>query len=344
MQTIDAQEFSRQIDAQREAIRKTLARFQKPTISLSVWQLVNTLTPFFALWALAAYLYPRVSYGLVLPVVVLAAGFMVRAFIIFHDCTHGSFFESQAANDWAGRLLGVVVFTPYDYWKHEHNIHHATAGNLDKRGIGDVPTWTVEEYRAKAWYARLGYRLMRHPLILLTVVSFYVFAIAHRFWFPGTGRREKMSVIYTNLGLTAVMGGLVWLLGWQAVLAIQLPLLLVASAGGLWLFYVQHNFEGTYWEHQSDWDFYKAGLLGSSFYKLPAVLNWFTGNIGYHHIHHLSPRIPNYNLPKVHRADPIFQQVRPLTLWRSFKSLSYRLWDEQRKMLVGFSVLRNGRT
>ncbi|GAB4480401.1 MAG: fatty acid desaturase [Anaerolineales bacterium] len=339
----DVQEFSRQIEASREAIRKTLTRFQKPVISLSVWQLVNTLTPFFALWALAAYLYPRVSYWLVLPVVVLAAGFMVRAFIIFHDCTHGSFFSRQAANDVVGRLLGVVVFTPYDYWKHEHNIHHATAGNLDKRGIGDVPTWTVEEYRAKPWVARLGYRLMRQPLILLTVVSFYVFAISHRFWLPGTGRREKMSVVYTNLALTAVIGALVWLLGWQAVAAIQIPLLLVASAGGLWLFYVQHNFEGTYWEHQPDWDFYKAGLLGSSFYKLPAILNWFTGNIGYHHIHHLSPRIPNYNLPKVHQADPIFQQVRPLTLWRSFKSLSYRLWDEQRKMLVGFSVLRNRR-
>ena len=337
------QDFARQIEVQRASIRETLARYQKPSIPRSTWQLVNTLAPFFGLWAAAAYVYQHYSYWFVLPLVILAAGFMVRAFIIFHDCCHGSFFASKEANDIVGRILGVFVFTPYDYWKHDHAVHHATAGNLDKRGVGDVPTWTVAEYHSKPWYARLGYHLMRNPFILLTAVAFYVFAISHRFWLPGVGKREKWSVIYTNLALAVVIAGLIWLVGWQAFLAIQLPLLLMASSGGIWLFYVQHNFEGTYWEHQKEWDFYQAGLFGSSYYKLPAVLNWFTGNIGYHHIHHLSPRSPNYYLPKVQKDHPLFEQVRPLTLLRSLKSLSYRLWDENRKMLVGFNVLRNNR-
>lgn len=329
-------QLAQQIDQKRETIRKILASYQKPSISRSVWQLANTLVPFFVSWALTALVFNRFSYWLALPLALFTAGFMVRAFIIFHDCTHGSFFQSKTANDLVGRVLGVLVFTPYDYWKHEHNIHHATAGNLDKRGTGDVPTWTVEEYRSKPWYARLGYRLLRNPFFLLTAVAFYIFAISHRFWLPGTGQREKASVIYTNLALALALGLLVWALGWQTVLAVQGTVLLLAASGGLWLFYVQHNFEDTYWERQDAWDFYKAGLLGSSFYKLPAILNWFTGNIGYHHIHHLSPRIPNYNLPRVHSADPIFQQVEPLTLWRSFKSLSYRLWDERQNKLVGF--------
>ena len=336
-------EFSQQIDAQRASIRATLARYQNPSISRSTWQLMNTLVPFFGLWAAAAYVYQNFSYWFVLPIVILAAGFMVRAFIIFHDTCHGSFFASKRMNDIVGRILGVIVFTPYDYWKHDHSVHHATAGNLDKRGIGDVPTWTVEEYRSKPWYMRLAYRLMRQPLILLTVVAFYIFAISHRFWLPSAGWREKQSVIYTNLGLAVVIAGLIWLVGWQTFLAVQLPILLLASSGGIWLFYVQHNFEGTYWEHQSNWDFYKAGLIGSSFYKLPAILNWFSGNIGYHHLHHLSPRIPNYYLPKAQKDHPLFEQVRPLTLLGSLKSLSYRLWDENRKILVGFNVLRNRR-
>lgn len=336
-------DFSEQIDAQRASIRATLACYQTPSISRSTWQLINTLVPFFALWAAAAYVHQNFSYWFVLPIVILAAGFMIRAFIIFHDTCHGSFFTSKHTNDIVGRILGVIVFTPYDYWKHDHSVHHATAGNLDKRGIGDVPTWTVEEYRSKPWYMRLAYRLMRHPLILLTVVSFYVFAISHRFWLPSAGWREKQSVIYTDLALGVVIAGLIWLVGWQTFLAVQLPILILASSGGLWLFYVQHNFEGTYWEHQTDWDFYKAGLLGSSYYKLPAILNWFSGNIGYHHLHHLSPRIPNYYLPKAQKDHPLFEQVRPLTLLGSFKSLSYRLWDENRKILVGFNVLRNRR-
>ncbi len=343
MQFPNYENLAKQIDIQKKAIRETLARYQTPSVPRSVWQMVNTLVPFFATWALSVYTFYRFPYWVSLLPILLTAGFMVRAFIIFHDCCHGSFFESKTANDWVGRILGVLVWTPYDEWKHDHSVHHATAGNLDKRGTGDVPTWTVAEYQSKPWYARLGYRLMRNPVILLTAVSFYVFAISHRFWLPGTGRRERQSVIFTNIGLTALVSGLIWLVGWQAFLAIQLPVLLLASSGGIWLFYVQHNFDGTYWERQPKWDFYQAGLYGSSYYKLPAVLNWFTGNIGFHHIHHLSPRIPNYYLPKVHFENPVFQSVRPLTLLRSLKSMTYRLWDEERKMMVGFNVLRNKR-
>jgi omega-6 fatty acid desaturase (delta-12 desaturase) len=343
MQFPSYSDLAGQIETQRSNIREILNQYSRPNISRSVWQMINTLVPFFAMWALAAYVFKNYSFWWMLPVTVLAAGFMVRAFIIFHDCCHGSYFQRKAANDIVGRMLGIIVFTPYDYWKHDHAVHHASAGNLDKRGVGDVPTWTIEEYESKPWYARMGYRLMRHPVILFTFVAFYVFAISHRFWLPGVGRREKESVIFTNLGIAAVLGVLTWLLGWQTVLAVQLPVLMMAAVGGLWLFYVQHNFEDTYWERQENWDFYKAGLLGSSYYQLPAILNWFTGNIGFHHIHHLSPKIPNYNLPKVHRQHEIFQQVKPLTMWRSLKSLTYRLWDEEKQAMVGFNVLRNRR-
>jgi omega-6 fatty acid desaturase (delta-12 desaturase) len=334
------EEFAQQIEMQKANIREILQPYTRPSIPRSVWQIINTLVPYVLLWALMAYTANHYPFWITLLLTIPAAGFMVRGFIIFHDCCHGSFFEQKAANDWFGRALGVIVFTPYDYWKHDHAIHHATAGNLDKRGVGDVPTWTVEEYASKPWFARLGYRLMRHPVILLTFVAFYIFAISHRIWLPGVGPRERNSVIYTNLALTALVAGLIWIMGWQAYLLIQLPVLLIASAGGIWLFYVQHNFDGTYWEHQTSWDFYKAGLMGSSYYKLPAVLNWFTGNIGFHHIHHLSPKIPNYYLPKVHFKYEIFQSVQPLTLMRSMKSLGYRLWDEQNKRMVGFDILK----
>lgn len=343
MQFPDLSELSRQIETQQNTIRSALKPYSHASVPRSVWQLINTLVPFFFLWALAAYIYSHYAFWPLLLITPLAAGFMVRAFIIFHDCCHGSFFQSKAANDWVGRVLGVIVFTPYEYWKHSHSIHHASAGDLDKRGVGDVTTWTVDEYRSKAWYARWGYRLMRHPMFLLTIAPLLMFALVQRTWRPGVGRREKLSVIYTNIALVVVIACLIWWIGWQAFLAVELPILWIATVSGVWLFYVQHNFEGTYWERHPSWNFYKAGLLGSSYYKLPTVLNWFTGNIGFHHIHHLAPKIPNYFLPRVHAAAPIFQQVPPLTIARSLKSLRYRLWDEEHKIMVGFNVLANRR-
>jgi acyl-lipid omega-6 desaturase (Delta-12 desaturase) len=339
MQYLTRQELSDQIEIQRDTIRAALKEYSHASIAHSVWQLVNSVVPFILLWALGAYVYIHYSFWPLLLITPLAAGFMVRTFIIFHDCCHGSFFEAKAANNWVGRVLGVLVLTPYDYWKHDHSVHHATAGNLDKRGVGDVATWTVDEYQSKPWSARLVYRLMRGPIMLLAVGPFFVFAVVHRFWRAEVGRREKASVFFTDIALFAVIALLIGLVGWRAFLAVQIPILWFGTLGGVWLFYVQHNFEGTYWERQPSWDFYKAGLLGSSFYKLPAVLNWFTGNIGFHHIHHLAPKVPNYNLPKAQVAHPIFQQVRPLTFRRSLKSLGYRFWDEEQKMMVGFSAI-----
>lgn len=318
--------------------RKILAPYQSPDARRSWWQVINTTIPFLALWPVM-YLSLSVSYWLTLALSIVAAGFLVRIFILFHDCGHGSFFKSQKLNDVVGFITGVMTFTPYFEWKHNHAIHHATAGNLDKRGVGDVLTLTVEEYLSLPWWKKVGYRIMRNPLILFTVGSFIVFAVTHRFWGPGAGKRERWSVIWTNLALVAVFAPLMLWLGWREVLLVQAPILFFASSAGVWLFYVQHNFEGTYWERKDNWDFLKTGLEGSSFYKLPAVLNWFTGNIGFHHIHHLAPKIPNYKLPRVHKENPIFQ-VEPLTLRKSLKSLGFRLWDEQNKCMVGYGALK----
>lgn len=318
-----------------------VARYTKPDTWRSIWQIVNSVLPFMVMWALMV-LSLQVGYWLTFLLSIPAAGFMVRMFIIFHDCCHGSFFKDHRANEIIGSLLGVLVLTPFYQWKRDHSIHHATAGDLDRRGTGDVLTLTVKEYLALPWYKKFGYRILRNPLILFTVGSFIDFVLLQRFSTPSAGKRERTSVLWTNVSLAAVVVALMGLVGWQAFLLVEMPILLIATSAGVWLFYVQHNFDGTYWEHHDKWEFFKAGISGSSFYKLPGILNWFTGNIGYHHIHHLSPKIPNYKLPVAYRENPIFQ-IQPLTIPRSLKSLGYRLWDEERKMLVGFNVLRNNR-
>ena len=318
-----------------------VARYAMPDLWRSIWQIVNSVAPFIVMWALMA-LSLRVGYWLTLLLSVPAAGFMVRMFIIFHDCCHGSFFKDRRANEITGNLLGVLVLTPFYQWQRDHSIHHATAGDLDRRGIGDVPTLTVKEYIALPWYKKVGYRILRNPLILFTVGSFIDFVVLQRFSTASAGPRERTSVWWTNVLLAAVVVSLMGLVGWQAFLLVEVPILLIATSAGVWLFYVQHNFEGTYWEHHDKWEFFKVGISGSSFYKLPGILNWFTGNIGYHHIHHLSPKIPNYKLPVAYKENPLFH-IQPLTIPKSMKSLGYRLWDEERKMLVGFNVLRNYR-
>ncbi|HSK66850.1 MAG TPA: fatty acid desaturase [Anaerolineales bacterium] len=315
-----------------------VSKYAYPETWRSVWQIANSLVPFLLMWYVM-YRSLEVGYWLTLLLAVPTAGFMVRCFIIFHDCCHGSFFKSIKANDRLGLVLGVLVLTPYYEWKHDHAIHHATAGDLDRRGIGDVYTMTVEEYLAAPWYKKLGYRIMRNPLILFTVGATIVFAITHRFWRPGAGKRERSSVVWTDLAIAGVVGWLVLEIGWAAFLMVELPVLLIACGAGVWLFYVQHNFDPTYWERHQNWDFFNAGMDGSSFYKLPKVLQWFTGNIGFHHIHHLSPRIPNYKLEKCHNENPVFQ-IEPLTIRKSMKSLFFRLWDEREKMLVGWEALK----
>jgi len=318
-----------------------VAKYAFPSTLRSIWQVLNSVIPFIGLW----YVMVRsleIGYWLTLLLAIPTAGFMVRTFIIFHDCTHGSFFKSIKANDRLGLMLGVLVVTPYYAWKHDHAIHHATAGDLDRRGVGDVLTLTVAEYIALPWWKKIGYRIMRNPLILFTVGSFIVFVFTHRFPGARSGKRERSSVVWTNIALIAVIGWIILQIGWKALLLVEVPVLLLATSAGVWLFYVQHNFDGTYWERHDKWEFFKAGVNGSSFYKLPAILNWFTGNIGFHHIHHLSPKIPNYKLPECYKENPIFQ-VTPLTIGRSMRSLFFRLWDEERRMMVGFEALKHYR-
>lgn len=318
-----------------------VARYAMPDTWHSVWQILNSVVPFIAMWALMVASL-RVGFWLTLLLAFPTAGFMVRMFIIFHDCSHGSFFKDLRADEIVGSLLGLLVLTPFYQWKHDHAIHHATAGDLDRRGTGDVLTLTVKEYLALPWYKRFGYRILRNPLILFTVGSFIDFVILQRFPTPTAGKRERTSVVWTNVALAAVVLILMRTVGWQVFLLVEIPILLIATSAGVWLFYVQHNFEGTYWARHDQWEFFKASVNGSSFYKLPGILNWFTGNIGYHHIHHLSPKIPNYKLPVAYKENSVFQ-IQPLTIPKSLKSLGYRLWDEEQKMLVGFNVLRNYR-
>ena len=321
--------------------RPVVAKYARPDLWRSIWQVVNTLIPYAALFYLSMRSL-EISFWLTLPLSILTAGFMVRTFIIFHDCGHGSFFKSRGANKWLGRITGFLVFTPYQRWTHDHAIHHATAGNLDRRGKGDVYTMTVDEYLDAPWWKRFGYRVMRQPVFMFIFGSLIVFVITQRIP-PNKGEREITSAWMTNLALAAWVTLMSFLFGWKAYLVVQFLVIFFGASVGIWLFYVQHNFEGAYWERHDKWDFLKAGLQGSSFYKLPAVLNWFTGNIGFHHIHHLSPKIPNYKLPKAFKENPIFH-VKPLTLWSSFKSLTLRLYDEKTRKLVGWSVLKRYRS
>ena len=246
-----------------------------------------------------------------------------------------------AANHVLGAITGVLTFTPYYHWRREHAIHHASAGDLDRRGTGDVWTLTVQEYLEASRWKRFAYRLARNPVVLFGLAPLYLFVLQQRVPSLKAPLRERCSVDWTNLGIGALAAGLIGIFGLQAYLSIQLTVLMTAGSAGVWLFYVQHQFEGVYWERGDEWDYATAALQGSSFYKLPRVLQWFSGNIGFHHIHHLSPRIPNYHLEKCHQAEPLFQTVKPVTLFSSFKSFTFRLWDEQRRKLVGYRHLKN---
>ena len=321
------------------AWKEIVARYQKPSVGRGVWQIVNTLVPYAALWYLM-YLSLAVSWWLTLPLAVLAGAFLVRVFIIFHDCGHGSFFKSAAANHILGAITGVLTFTPYYHWRWEHAIHHSSAGDLDRRGTGDVWTLTVQEYLEASRWKRFAYRLARNPVVLFVLAPLFLFVVMQRVPSLKAPLRERYSVYWTNLAMGVTAAGLIWVFGLKAYLIIQLTAVMVAGSAGVWLFYVQHQFEGVYWERGDEWDYATAALKGSSFYKLPRVLQWFSGNIGFHHIHHLSPRIPNYFLEKCHKAEPLFQTVKPVTLFSSFKSFTFRLWDEQRRKLVGYRHLR----
>jgi len=318
-----------------------LAPYRKPDPRRSVWQLASAATMYVGTWVLM-YFSLRVSYWLTLALALPAAFFLVRLFIIQHDCGHGAFFRSSWAADITGSILGVLTLTPYHYWKKTHAIHHATSGNLEHRGFGDINTLTVDEYLALSWLGKVRYRVYRHPFILFGVGPAAHFLIVHRLptIVPREWRRERRSILWTDVGLAAlvVTAGLVF--GFREVLLVHLPLLLLSCSIGVWLFYVQHQFEPTYWEHDETWKYESAALEGSSYYRLPRLLHWLTGNIGFHHIHHLNARIPNYRLPEVFRKHPELQRVTQLTLWESLKCMRLTLWDEQARRLVPFSFLR----
>ncbi len=315
--------------------KEVVARYQQPSIPRACWQVVNTVVPFIGTWVLM-YFSLKISLLLTFALAVLAGGLLIRTFILFHDCCHGSFFKSQAANHMLGRLTGLLTLTPYRHWRWEHTLHHATSGNLNRRGIGDIWTLTVSEYRASPPLKRIAYRVVRNPLVLFGIGPLVLFFFLHRVVSPKAPRREKLSVHWTNLSVALMFAGLIALFGLKAFLLIQTTILLVGGAAGVWLFYVQHQFEDTYWETDPNWDFFMAAVRGSSYYKLPKWLQWFSGNIGFHHIHHLSSRIPNYHLERCHNSEPLFQSVRPMTLRASLKSLGLRLWDEDKRSLVGY--------
>ncbi|MBM4117436.1 fatty acid desaturase [bacterium] len=319
--------------------RAAVEPFERSSLARSLGQLATSVLPYLLLWV-AMPLSLRVSYWLTLPLALTAAGFLVRSFIVCHDCGHGAFFRSRLANRVVGYLTGLIAFLPSTGWSQEHARHHAGSGNLDRRGDGDIWTLTVAEYRAASRARRLAYRLYRHPLVLLGLGPLYVFLLNYRFWHRGEGKRARWSKVWTNLGLAVIALAASLTIGLRAYLAIQLPVILLAGTAGIWLFYVQHQFEGTYWKRTGDWDYLDQALAGASFYRLPRLLQWLTGNIGYHHIHHLSPRVPNYFLQSCHESSPLFQAVPPLTLRASLRCLRFRLWDEDAGRLVGFAAAR----
>ena len=319
--------------------QQAVAGHREPVLRRSVWQLVNSVIPYFALWGLMIWTLST-SYWITLALAVVAAGFLVRIFIIFHDCGHGSFFRSRRANRLTEFVTGVLTFTPYRQWRHKHALHHATSGNLDRRGPGEIWTLTVQEYLEASRWKRLSYRLARNPLVLFGLAPLYVFLVQQRFPSRAVGKRERRGVHWTNGALLAIVVLMGLTIGIKAYVLVQLPVMLFAAAAGVWLFYVQHQFEDVQWKRGADWDYAEAALQGSSFYKLPKVLQWFSGNIGFHHIHHLSPAIPNYNLERCHEECLIFRQVEPVTLRGSLRALSFRLWDERHRELVSFRRLR----
>jgi len=277
------------------------------------------------------------AYTWTLILALFAAAFLVRIFILFHDCVHGSFFSRQGANTFFGYLLGVLVFTSFEDWRYAHLHHHATYANLDSRGFGDIWTMTLLEYENSSKKKRLQYRLYRNPVVMIGLGALFTFLLGNRLPTRKVKRKERMSVFFTNLLIVGMVLLADRFIGWRAYLLIQLPVFWFAGMAGVWLFYVQHQFPGGYWARKDDWEPLRAAMEGSSFYKLPTVLRWFSGNIGYHHVHHLSPRIPNYLLKKCYDTIPALQAKAPLPITKSFSCVRLKLWDEERQQMVAFS-------
>jgi acyl-lipid omega-6 desaturase (Delta-12 desaturase) len=319
--------------------REALAPYEQPRLGRSMLDLATSVVPYLGLSVLM-YLAVDVSYLLVLAISVPAAGFLLRTYILFHDCTHGSFLKTKRANHWLGVVLGLLVYSPFQSWRHNHAVHHATAGDLDRRGVGDVPTLTVAEYHSATWKKRLGYRLFRNPFVMFGIGPIYALVLQPRLVSRSARPRLKRSVMGTNVALAVLVTAICLLVGWREFLLVQWPTALLAGSAGVWLFYVQHQFEDAYWENTGEWTYADAALQGSSYLKLPKVLQFFTGNIGLHHVHHLSARIPNYNLQRAHDDNPIFHDVPTISLWDGLRAVRLKLWDEDRGRLVTFAQAR----
>jgi omega-6 fatty acid desaturase (delta-12 desaturase) len=329
---------SGRITTDARALREILGRYREPSLLRSMVEVAITALPFAALWSAAWLTFWLGHAWASLLLAIPAAGFLVRLFMIQHDCGHGAFFTDRRANDWIGRIIGVVTLTPYDLWRRTHAIHHATSGNLDRRGTGDVETLTVREYCARSRWGRLAYRFYRHPLVLFGIGPAYLFVLQQRLpvGLMRAGWQPWLSAMATNLAIALVVAALVWLIGIKAFLFVHLPITLLAATVGVWLFYVQHQFERTTWDEGMKWSLHEAALYGSSHYDLPAWLAWFTANIGVHHVHHLCSRIPYYRLSQVLRDHPEFCVVSRVTLLESLHSARLSLWDETRRRLVTF--------
>ena len=321
---------------------RILNGYREPSRTRSVFELAITFLPLAALWFVMWAAVTYVGFWLALLIAVPAAGFLVRLFMIQHDCGHGAFFPHKQVNDWIGRVIGILTMTPYDFWRRTHSMHHATSGNLDRRGMGDIDTLTVREYLGRSWLGRLQYRLYRHPLVMFGIGPAYLFLLQHRLpvgmmrggWLPW------VSTMATNAAMALIAGTLIWFIGLQAFLLVHMPIMLLAASLGVWLFYVQHQFEHTSWNDNTDWDLHNAALHGSSHYDLPPVLRWFTANIGIHHVHHLCSRIPYYRLPGVLRDHPELGDIGRMTLLQSLGCVRLTLWDEDRRQLVSFRQAR----
>ncbi|MCP1675427.1 omega-6 fatty acid desaturase (delta-12 desaturase) [Natronocella acetinitrilica] len=320
-----------------QAWRRLLVRYREPRIMRSLAEIVVTAVPFAFLWTLT-WIAVSAGYWVGLVLALPAAGFLVRLFMIQHDCSHGSFFRSRPANNWVGRVIGVLTLTPYDLWRHSHAIHHASSGHLDRPSVGGIDTLTVREYQGLSWHHRLRYRLYRHPLVLFGIGPAYIFLLDHRLpvGFMRSGWMPWVSTMSTNMAIIVVAAGVIWLVGVGDFLLVQLPITLLASVMGVWLFYVQHQFEETYWEHEDQWEFHEAAFRGSSHYALPGMLRWFSANIGVHHVHHLCSRIPSYRLGEVLRDYPELRGVGRITLRQSLAAVSLALWDERQRRLISF--------
>jgi omega-6 fatty acid desaturase (delta-12 desaturase) len=319
--------------------REILAPYARPRLGRSLLDVATSIVAYVALSVLM-YLVVDAAPLLALALTVPAAGFLLRTYMVFHDCAHGSFLPWRRANAWLGVAAGLLVFESLARWRHSHAIHHATAGDLDRRGTGDVTTMTVAEFQAAPWQRRLAYRLFRNPLVMFGLGPIYALILQPRLVSRTARPRIRRAVIRTNLALVVLAGALCWLVGWREYLLVQMPTALLAGSAGVWLFYLQHQFEETYWESSGEWSYADAALRGSSHLKLPKVLQFFTANIGLHHVHHLSTRIPNYNLQRAHDDNPIFHAVATLSVLDGMRALRLKLWDEDRGRLVTFGEAR----